>query len=432
MRRVFCERGASRVGTRRDLGVNPLTELRPVGIIRNDDAPGPDLSYTPTMAGPRRDDVAIAAVFVVWGVAEVVSGAVHGPLAISLPAAIVSPAALAWRRSATVAAALVCAGGLAFKTAWGLELDGLALLAAMLVAAYSVGRHLPLRVAAWTTAAVLVLAWFSLLGLPQEDQAIANYPFVALWVGGPAAAGVALRVQLARTATAADRAARAEMMREQYAAVAVVEERSRLARELHDTIAHAVSVMVLNVGAVRSRLPGGLATEREALARAEDEGRRAISELRQLLGILRSDREPELTEPLPTLARLDDLVEQTRAVGLQVDLRIRGNPTSLSPGVEVSAYRIIQEALTNVRKHAQARHVRVDVDYDPDTVSLAVVDDGAGVAGDSVDVAGHGLIGIRERVDLHGGRLEVGPPEGGGFAVRASLPAEPLGIGQPE
>jgi signal transduction histidine kinase len=378
---------------------------------------------------PQRGDAVIAAVFVVWALVEVISGAVHGPLAISLTAGVVSPAALAWRRSATVTAALVCAGGLAFKTACGLSLDGLALLAAMLVAAYSVGRHLPPRRAAWTIAAVLVLAWFSLLGLAPKDQTIANYPFVALWVGGPAAAGMALRVQLARTAAAADRAARAEMMREQYAAVAVIEERGRLARELHDTIAHAVSVMVLNVGAVRSRLPGGLDTERDALARAEEEGRRAIAELRQLLSILRSDQEADATEPLPTLARLDELVEQTRAVGLRVDLCVSGDPPPLSPGVEVSAYRIIQEALTNVRKHAGAQHVRVDIDYDPDALSLAVTDDGAGAAGSAVEAAGHGLIGIRERVDLHGGRLELGSAEGGGFVVRASLPVESLGVG---
>jgi signal transduction histidine kinase len=372
------------------------------------------------VARPQRSDAVIAAVLAAWAVAEVATGSVHGPLTITLGAALVSPAALAWRRSATVAAALVCAGGLAFKTACGLRLDGLALLVAMLVAAYSVGRHLPLRRAAWTTAAVLALAWFSLLGLAPEDQTIANYPFVALWVGGPAVAGAALRAQLGRTAAAATRAARAEMLREQYAAVAVAEERGRLARELHDTIAHAVSVMVLNVGAVRSRLPAALGTESDALARAEDEGRRAIAELRQLLGILRAGHEGEATEPLPTLARLEELVEQSRALGLHVDLRVHGRPVDLSPGVEVSAYRIVQEALTNVRKHAGAQHVVISIGYDEDALSVAVVDDGAGAS--SEPVAGHGLIGIRERVDLHGGRLEVESPARGGFALRARLP----------
>jgi signal transduction histidine kinase len=320
---------------------------------------------------------------------------------------------------------LVCAGGLAFKTAWGLQLDGLAMLSALLVASYSVGRHEPVRRAAATTGLVLVLAWLSLFGLPPADQTPANYPFVGLWVCGPAVAGAALAHQVRRASDAAVRAARAEMAREQHARSAVVEERVRIARELHDTVAHAVSVMVLHAGAVRSRLPGGLASEREALARSEDAGRRAIAELRRMLGVLRSESGfgksgASTVEPPPTLAELDGLLEESRRTGLEVHLTIDGSRVALEPAVEVSAYRIIQEALTNVRKHAHARSACVQLGFVGDGLRLRVADDGVGAS----DVAGDGLglAGIRERVEVYGGDLRVSSPESGGFVLEVSLP----------
>ena len=268
---------------------------------------------------------------------------------------------------------------------------------------------------------VLVAAWLSLFGLDPSDRTIANYPFVALWTCGPALAGAALRAQLERTAAVADRAARAEMMREQYALAAVIDERARLARELHDTLAHAVSLMVLNAGAVRSRLPEDATAERDALAAAEGQGRRAITELRQMLGVLRTGT--ETTEPLPTLAQVGELVDESRAMGLLIDIDAVGERTDLPAAVEVSAYRIIQEALTNVRKHARATRVAVRLDYAPDALSFTVADDGVGAAGADFAV-GHGLVGIRERVDLHGGTLCTETPLGGGFLLRARLPVE--------
>ena len=366
-------------------------------------------------------DAAVAAAFVAWAVAEIATRTVTGPIAITLTAAV-SPAALAWRRHTPAVTALVCAAGLVLKTACGLRLDGLALLAAILVAAYSVGRHLPARRAALVTGIMLVAAWLSLFGLDPVDRTVANYPFVALWTCGPAAAGAALRAQLERTAAVADRAARAEMMREQYALAAVVDERARLARELHDTVAHAVSLMVLNAGAVRSRLPEGSAAERAALAAAEDQGRRAITELRQMLGVLRTGG--ETTEPLPTLARVDELVDESRALGLRIDVEVVGEPVELPAALEVSAYRIIQEALTNVRKHAAASSVAVRLDYAADALSVTVSDDGVGPEIHSRP-NGHGLVGIRERVDLHGGTLRTEAGPGGGFVLCARLPMEP-------
>lgn len=366
----------------------------------------------------------IAAGLVVWAVIEVVTGVDHGPVAVNLAVAALSPGALAWRRILPATAALVCAGGLAFKTVVGLQLDGLALLAAVLVAAYSVGRHLPLRRAAVVAAAIVALAWLSLLGLPQQDQTVANYPFIALWVGAPAAAGAALRHEIERTRRAADRAARAEMVREQYAQAAVLDERLRLARELHDTVAHAVSVMVLNSGAVRSRLGGDLEVEREALARTEIQGRQAISQLRRMLGVLRpADPAAEL-EALPTLEQLPDLLEDTRQLGTRVDLVVDGTVIPLDPGLELCAYRVVQEALTNVRKHAGAASVSIRLAYDDSALGIRVADDGREPIG-SAEGCGHGLAGIRERVELYGGTFTAGPPATGGFLVSADLPVAP-------
>jgi signal transduction histidine kinase len=367
-------------------------------------------------------DVLLCAGFLVWAVLEVATGTVQGSPVVNLTAAVASAGSLAWRRVATTPAALVCAGGLVLTTASGLRLDGLALLSAILVASYSVGRHEQPRRAAAVTGLVLVLAWLSLFGLPPADQTPANYPFVALWVCGPALAGAALRHQVQQAAAAADRAARAEMAREQHAVSAVRAERARIARELHDTVAHAVSVMVLHTGAVRSRLPVALTTERDSLARTEEAGRRAIGELRRMLGVLRradgtGDTAPVTADPPPTLAELDGLLEESRRTGLRAELTVEGIRPPLEPAVEVSAYRIVQEALTNVRKHAGARSVRVALRFDAVGLRLRVADDGRG---SSTPVrSGHGLAGIRERAEVYGGDVCVSSPESGGSCWRS-------------
>jgi len=377
------------------------------------------------MPKPPLVDVVVAGGFLVWAGLEIVSGTVQGPVVVNATAAGTSRRPPGRRRAATSPAAVVCAGGLALKTAWGLQLDGLALLSAILVASYSVGRHEPTRRAVATTGVVLLLAWLSLFGLPPADQTLANYPFVALWVCGPAVAGAALAHQVRRATDAAVRAAHAEMAREQHARSAVVEERVRIARELHDTVAHAVSVMVLHAGAVRSRLPGGLASERDALASSEDAGRRAIAELRRMLGVLRNDGDlrddrSSTMEPPPTLAELDGLLEDSRRAGLDVHVTIDGSRVELEPAVEVSAYRIIQEALTNVRKHAHARSVWVQLGFVGHGLRLRVADDGVGAS--LVTRTGLGLAGIRERVEVYGGELQVSSPESGGFVLEVSLP----------
>jgi signal transduction histidine kinase len=302
------------------------------------------------------------------------------------------------------------------------ELDGLAMVAAVILAAYSVGRHRPPRTAAWTLAAMAALGMLSLFGLSDADRTPSTYPFIALCVGAPGVAGGALRHQVRRAERAATRAVRAEVHREEHTRRAVQVERERIARELHDTVSHAVSLMVLQSGAVRSRLPDALAAERDALALTEDTGREAIAELHQLLGVLRSDDLTD-TEPQPTLSQLERLVEESRRSGLLVDVSIDGARRPLEPALEVSAYRILQEALTNVRKHARAGRVVLRVGYDDDWLRLQVSDDGIGSAVSAVETTeGFGLVGIRERVEMYGGTLSLTSSAGNGFTVDAALP----------
>jgi signal transduction histidine kinase len=202
--------------------------------------------------------------------------------------------------------------------------------------------------------------------------------------------------------------------------VAVAEERARIARELHDIVAHSVSVMVLQVGAVRHKLPGELTEEEKALRGVEQTGRTALSEMRRLLGAMRREgADAELT-PQPSLERLDALAAEVERAGLPVRLHVEGEPVRLPPAIDLSAYRIVQEALTNALKHARAAHADVTVRYGSDELQLEVRDDGRGSA--TSDGLGHGLVGIRERVKIYGGEMTARTATEGGFVLSTSLP----------
>lgn len=232
---------------------------------------------------------------------------------------------------------------------------------------------------------------------------------------------VAVMLLVRRIVGDRDRRARmAERERDVAAREAVVEERARIARELHDVIAHNVSMMVLQAGAERRVLNGGAGSTREVLQTIEQVGRSALTEMRRLLGMLRSDAAESL-RPQPGLEDLPALAAQVREAGLPVELRIEGEPRSLPAGIELSAFRIVQEALTNTIKHAGQARAQVSVRYRADMLELEIVDDGRGTAGGAAG-KGHGLVGMRERVALYGGHLAVGHHPAGGFAVRARLP----------
>jgi signal transduction histidine kinase len=239
--------------------------------------------------------------------------------------------------------------------------------------------------------------------------------FAVAWL-----AGHVLRRRAEETQAAEGRADQALRDRETAARLAVAEERARIARELHDVVAHALSVMVLQVGAVRRRLTAAQVAELEALRNVEDAGRSALGEMRRLLDGMRAEDDEVELRPQPGLGDLETLVEEVRATGLDVRLRVHGDRSRLPPAVELSGYRIVQEGLTNTLKHAGARQADVEVRYGPSDVTLTVCDDGAGAAEPS-DGHGHGLLGIRERVGVLGGDMWAGAVDGG-FLLRVRVP----------
>ena len=234
----------------------------------------------------------------------------------------------------------------------------------------------------------------------------------------------ALGRKLQEADEARERAARAEREREERARAAVGEERARIARELHDVVGHSVSVMTVQASAVRRLLRPEQEREREALLIVEQTGREALAEMRRMVGVLRRPEEAPALAPQPSLEYIGKLVEQAREAGLPVELHVEGDPVQLPVGLDLTAYRLVQEGLTNTLKHAGAEHAEVVVRYGEDHIELTVSDDGEG-AGNG-DGSGHGLVGMRERVSVYGGELEAGPRAEGGYRLRAKLPLAPL------
>ena len=222
---------------------------------------------------------------------------------------------------------------------------------------------------------------------------------------------------------AKERAARAEREREERAYAAVTEERARIARELHDVVGHSVSVMTVQASAVRRLLRPEQQREREALLVVEQTGREALAEMRRMVGVLRRPEEAPALAPQPSLQHLDRLVAQACEAGLPVELGIEGDPRPLPAGVDLTAYRLVQEGLTNALKHARAERAHVLVRYGGGDIEVTVSDDGQGAG--SGDGGGHGLVGMRERVAVYGGELEAGPRPEGGYRLRARLPVAP-------
>jgi signal transduction histidine kinase len=222
---------------------------------------------------------------------------------------------------------------------------------------------------------------------------------------------------------ARERATRAEREREDRARTAVTEERARIARELHDVVGHSVSVMTVQASAVRRLLRPEQQREREALLIVERTGREALAEMRRMVGVLRRPEEAPALAPQPSLEHLNKLVDQAREAGLPVELRVEGDPQPLPAGVDLTAYRLVQEGLTNALKHARAERAEVLVRYRPGEIEVTVSDDGQGAG--SGDGGGHGLVGMRERVAVYGGVLETGARPEGGYRLRARLPVAP-------
>jgi signal transduction histidine kinase len=254
----------------------------------------------------------------------------------------------------------------------------------------------------------------------KPAHSISELVFIPLLFGICWLAGFAVRERAEQAHAAEGRATQAERERDAATRIAVAEERARIARELHDIVAHAVSVMVLQAGAVRHKLPDALAEDRDALTSVEQTGRTALAEMRRLLAAMHRDGDDVDLMPQPGLDRLGSLLEEISRAGLQVRLHVEGEPFPLPASLDLSAYRIVQEGLTNALKHAHASHADVTICYRSDSVQTEVRDDGIGAA--ASDGLGHGLAGIRERVKIYGGEMTAGTAKEGGFTLSTRLP----------
>jgi signal transduction histidine kinase len=265
-----------------------------------------------------------------------------------------------------------------------------------------------------------------IVGTIVDGNGVEDLLFVSIISGGVWATGRMVRSRRQLAAALADRNVLLEHEQEARARQAVAEERTRIARELHDVVAHSVSVMVVQAGAERRALGDERQSTREVLEAIEETGRQALTEMRRLLGMLRKDDDELALAPQPSMEHLELLVSQVREAGMPVQLELEGEPVPLPPGVDLSAYRIVQEALTNALKHAGPARARVRVRYRHDELELEILDDGPGplAATNGADPDGHGLVGMRERVSLFGGDLAAGQRREGGYAVRARLPLE--------
>jgi len=267
----------------------------------------------------------------------------------------------------------------------------------------------------------VVIGSMATIILNQPGHSPGQVVFIPLLFGIAWLAGFALNARAEQADAAEARAAQAERERETAARIAVAEERARIARELHDIVAHAVSVMVLQVGAVRHKLPEELADESDALRGVEGAGRTALAEMRRLLAAMRDDGDDLELGPQPGLDSVGSLVAEVGRAGLPVALHVEGETAALPRAVELSAYRIVQEALTNALKHAHASRADVTLRYGPDELRIEVRDDGSG-GGATSNGPGYGLVGVRERVKIYGGTMTAGTAPDGGFVLDARLP----------
>ena len=377
-------------------------------------------------------DLVIAAVVAVLSVIEVATTsaeALPGDRAadgFAYALVIAGSLSLVWRRRAPVA---VLASVTAVLVTFWLRDHGALLSILGLPALYAVGAHADDRRRAWWAMAIssvvlLLAASVSVLDRPDGFAFLQAFS-IAAFLGGAIGAGVLIRNRERIFVDTERRAAAAEADRLAEAERAVVRERRRIAREMHDVVAHAMSVVAVQAAAGREIVHANPDKAAEVFARIEAVGRESLTELRRMLGVLRETGDEEASlAPQPGIADIATAVAESSSTGVVAELVVDGYQRPLAPGIELTAFRIVQEALTNVRKHAGASaSATVRISYEPHDLVVEVSDDGRGAATSLTGVGtGNGLIGMRERVEIYGGEFTSGPRHGGGYAVRASLP----------
>ena len=369
----------------------------------------------------RRDAVipAILLVFTLWEMS--LQGRFGGPLVVYALDAVIANAALVFRRRAPLTAVVVVAASGAVTAVAVVPAESAGAFLTVLLATYSIACHTDGRRRAAGTLALAIAIGVHLSQDPLTTSIGEALPTVLIaafaWT-----AGLIVRLRADEAIQQGRRAEQLEVSRAAAVRAAAEAERSRIARELHDIIAHNLSTIVVQAGA--ERLDGQALPERAeaTLTTIEDTARQTLDEMRRLLGLLRKGPADDVRGPQPRLARLDDLADQVASAGLHVEVRREGEVRPLPDGLELSAFRIVQEALTNALKHAGPARAQVAVRYLAGELVVRVTDTGRGHRGGAGD--GHGLIGIRERVELYGGELTTGNEPQGGFAVEARFPVE--------
>lgn len=363
---------------------------------------------------PSALDAAIAGAFVLMTTAEATLNPSIESAWTHVLIAGLAMATLAWRRHFPL---LVAGFVIAADVYLNPDAQFSTLLALVLVS-YTIGAETgpPRSYVGLAVVLVPFLVAMALQGLVPSDLGAA---FV--FVVGPWAVGTTIRRRVVRTEEAVTRAEAAAREHEARTETAVADERARIARELHDIVSHSLSVITIQTQAVRRRLNADHHNEARDLAVVEATAREALAEMRRLFGVLRSEGESASLAPQPGLHELERLVGSVQAAGLEVTVRVEGDPYELTPGVDLAAYRVVQEGLTNALRHAEARRAEVLVRYAPGTLEVSVEDDGRGMPAEPG--VGHGLVGVRERVALYGGTVHVGPGREGGLRLAATLPA---------
>ncbi len=366
-------------------------------------------------------DVAVAVALLILRVGTLATGLQSGSPWAYLTAPLWT-LPLAWRTRHPLAVALIVAGtGTAEVSLVGYH-NSVVALAALVLVVYSLGAHCAGAGRMLTGLAAVVTAvvvWdVAQPGRHGAGALASNLLGSAAIVFVPFLGGLAVRQQALRAQALERLAEQLEREREERARVAVAEERTRIARELHDEVAHAMSVIAVQADAAEGALAHDPALVERPLLAIRATAREALADMRRVLGALRGDEQAQLA-PGPGLARAGGLFEQARAAGLEVELLVEGEPAPLPPALDLAAYRVLQEGLTNVRKHAAARRVEVVLRYEREAIVVEVNDDGNGSANGGG--SGRGLAGIRERVALLGGDFVAGPTSPG-FALRVSLP----------
>jgi signal transduction histidine kinase len=364
-------------------------------------------------------DLALAVALTVLGQYEVWVADNGGSYTLRVVCMLLTTGSVTLRRRAPIAAAWIFMLGMVGE---GISMDALNSLAELLsglLIAYAVPRYEPVE-RAMRAVPALVLAIVVHRAASPGSQGVNDVIFDIAVVTMAWVLGAAARSRHLRAEDAERRAEEVERTRDLAEREAAAEERVRIARELHDIVAHALGVIAVQAGAAEAVMESDPAQARETVASIRERARESVTEMRRVLGLLREDS-TNGREPQPTLDDVEALVGRVRGSGLDVDLQVEGQPRPLAPGVELSAFRIVQEALTNVTKHARADSAHVRLCYGSRTLEIEVIDDGRGPNSDAPE-SGYGLVGVRERVALLEGTLEAGPCESGGYRLRAELP----------